>query len=517
MSRTQTAGNKPSSVSRALARDRLGVPAVLFFVLAGVAPLTVAAGVIPTAYQTTGLTGIPAAFVVIAVILAIFSSGYVAMTRHITNAARSTPSSPAAWAVPPGWPPRWWRCCPTASCRSACTGRSGRTRPARPPPTCMCTPRGGCGRWARGRSSPCWACCGWTSPAGSSASCCARRSLVILAETVTGLAHPAGGHLSFATLSPAALTSAGLGTFGVLAVVAVLGFVGFEQAPVLAEEARNARRTIPVATYLALGMIAVVYAGASWAMAAHAGTSHVVAAAGQQGPGLLFGLGGSGVLSQAAQWLFLTSLFAAALAFHNCVLALHRTRSAGRTCCRPRSAAPAATTSPRPPPWRRASPAWPSSWCTRSTGQDPMTRLFFWLGTTGGFGILILLAVTAVAVIAFFARDPRGENAWRRLIAPALAAILLGGIVVLATAALRHPARRARRRHRRVGAARQLRRRRGHRAGLGADPQDPPPARLRRDRARRRTPSPASSPPPREEPAMIQPGAARRYRRAAAC
>ena len=91
----------------------------------------------------------------------------------------------------------------------------------------------------------------------------------------------------------------------------------------MAEEARNPRRTIPVATYLALGMIAVVYAGASWAMAAHTGTSHVVAAAGKQGPGLLFGLGGSGVLSQAAQWLFLTSLFAAALAFHNAVLALH--------------------------------------------------------------------------------------------------------------------------------------------------------------------------------------------------
>ena len=35
-------------------------------------------------------------------------------------------------------------------------------------------------------------------------------------------------------------------------------------------------------------MIAVVYAGASWAMAAHTGTSHVVATAGKQGPGLLF-------------------------------------------------------------------------------------------------------------------------------------------------------------------------------------------------------------------------------------
>ena len=162
--------------------------------------------------------------------------------------------------------------------------------------------------------------------------------VVIVAETVLGLAHPAGGHLSFATLSPAALTSAGFGTFGVLAVVAVLGFVGFEQAPVLAEEARHPRRTIPVATYVALGMIAVVYAGASWAMAAHTGDAHVVAAAGKQGPGLLFGLGGSSALAQAAQWLFLTSLFAAALAFHNCVW--RYIYALGRETCAARRAGP---------------------------------------------------------------------------------------------------------------------------------------------------------------------------------
>ena len=79
--------------------------------------------------------------------------------------------------------------------------------------------------------------------------------LVILIETTTGLTRPAGGQLSFAALSPAALTSAGTGAVGVLAVVAVLGFVGFEQAPVLAEEARHPRRTIPVATYLALSHV----------------------------------------------------------------------------------------------------------------------------------------------------------------------------------------------------------------------------------------------------------------------
>ena len=75
---------------------------------------------------------------------------------------------------------------------------------------------------------------------------------VILAETVTGLAHPAGGRLSFATLSPSALSSSGFGAVGVLAVIAVLGFSGFEQAPVLAEfsELGRCARNCLVRAYL---------------------------------------------------------------------------------------------------------------------------------------------------------------------------------------------------------------------------------------------------------------------------
>lgn len=198
----------------------------------------------------------------------------------------------------------------------------------------------------------------------------------------------------------------------------------------LAEEARDARRTIPVATYLAIGAIAVVYALASWAMAAHAGTSHVAALASQQGPGLFFGLGGAAV-SQTAQLLFLTSLFAAALAFHNCVwryiYALGREHvlppALGRT---------GAANIPRAASLTQSATGLIVIVLYAATGQDPMTRLFFWLGTTGGFGILVLLALTAVAVIMFFARDHRGENAWPRLIAPGIAVVLLAGIAVLA-------------------------------------------------------------------------------------
>ena len=157
----------------------------------------------------------------------------------------------------------------------------------------------------------------------------------MVAETISGLTSPAGGHLDLGALSPSTLTASGAGTIGVLAVIAGLAFVGFEQSPVLGEEARNPRRTIPAATYTALAAIGALYATAAWAMEAHAGRAHVAAAAAAQGPGLLYGLSSSGALAQAAQLLFMTSLFAAALSLSQRDLAVHvravpRGRPAGR-------------------------------------------------------------------------------------------------------------------------------------------------------------------------------------------
>ncbi len=256
--------------------------------------------------------------------------------------------------------------------------------------------------------------------------------VVIVAEAMSGLSAPAGSHPSFATLLPSALASGGFGTFGVLAVVAVLGFTGFEQAPVLAEEARNPRRTIPATTYTALGVIGVVYAGSAWAMAAHAGDRHVVAAATAQGPGLLFGLGSSG-LGQAAQWLFLTSLFAAMLAFHNTVW--RYAFALGREGVLPGALSrTGANNIPKTASLVQSVTGLAVIGGYALAGADPMQGLFFDLGTTGGFGVLLLLAATAAAVIAFFARSPRGETAWSRLTAPALAFCLLTGIAVLAVA-----------------------------------------------------------------------------------
>jgi amino acid transporter len=210
----------------------------------------------------------------------------------------------------------------------------------------------------------------------------------------------------------------------------MLGLTGFEQAPVLGEEARHPRRTIPVTTYLALGLIGIVYAAAAWAMAAHAGTGHVAAAATAQGPGLLFTLG-SGALGQAAQWLFLSSLFAAMLAFHNCcwryAFALGREGVLPGVLSRTGS-----NNIPKTASLAQSMTALAVIAGYALAGAPPMQDLFFDLGTTGGFGLLLLYALTSVAVIVFFARNRSQETAWARLIAPALAAVLLSGIAILA-------------------------------------------------------------------------------------
>jgi hypothetical protein len=55
--------------------------------------------------------------------------------------------------------------------------------------------------------------------------------------------------------------------------------------------------------------------------------------------------------------------------------------------------------------------------------------LFAWLTVVGGLGVLILMWGASAAVIAFFVRNPHRENAWRGVIAPAFAFLLLSGVL----------------------------------------------------------------------------------------
>lgn len=417
---------QPGSVSAALARDRLGVPSVVYFVLAGVAPLTATAGVITTAYAVTGLTSIPAAFIVVAIVLSVFSVGYVAMARHISNAGAFYAFISRGLGREAGVSGALIALVAYNLLQVGLYGMFGPTLEAYVQQKANVDIKW----WV-------YALAAWAvvtvlglirvDLSGRVLGVLLTLELIaIIALTIAGGLHPAGNHVTFTTLNPKDLTKGGIGA---VTAVAVLGYVGFEQSPVYAEEAKHPRRTIPTATYFSLAMIGVVYVAASWVMSTYYGVANVGKTAQQEGPFMLFGMGDA-FLNNAGQILFMTSLFAAALAFHNAcwryAFALGREQvlpgSFGRT---------GANGVPRTASAVQSVIGLAAIVAFAIGGWNPQTDLFFWGGTTGGFGILILLFLTSIAVIRYFALNPSDEDLWRRLIAPAVAVVALGVMVYL--------------------------------------------------------------------------------------
>jgi amino acid transporter len=409
----------------ALAKDRLGIPAVLFFLLSAIAPLTVVAGVVTTMYAVTGLSAIGAAFIAVAIVLAVFAVGYVAMARHITNAGAMYAFVSRGLGRPFGVGAALVAAVAYNALQVGLYGMFGPTLSGY-----LAEKTGLDLSWWV------WSLAAWLVVGilgllridlngrvlAVLLSC---EVAVLLVLALAGLGDPASG-VPLTSLSPGGLF--GHPGVGALLVIALLGYTGFEAAAVFSEEARDARRTVPMATYLSLALIGAVYTLSSWAMSVHYGDDQVAAVAGQQGPGMLFAMSTS-TLAEIATVLFMTSLFAAALSFHNAVV--RYMFALGREHVLPGALGSTERRSgaPRVASLTQTMIGLAVIVVYAVAGWDPMVRLFFWLGTTGAFGVLCLLAASSIAVIRFFARDPRGESLWRRLIAPALATLALLAMV----------------------------------------------------------------------------------------
>ena len=98
----------------ALARRRLGVVHLFFFVVAASAPLTVLGGGVTTTYAVTGSLGVPLSFIVLALILgrvdALGSGGRALLAAAATMGLRFI----CACSPPSNRPIRQGRCRPSA-------------------------------------------------------------------------------------------------------------------------------------------------------------------------------------------------------------------------------------------------------------------------------------------------------------------------------------------------------------------------------------------------------------------
>lgn len=262
-------------------------------------------------------------------------------------------------------------------------------------------------------------------------------AVLLIAEVAIVLALDAvvvfggGGPEGFSTgiFDPAQIVSGAPG-FGIL--FAILSFIGFEATAIFRDEAKDPDRTIPKATYISLIVIGVFYALSSWVLITANGQSNIVETATNNLGGLLadttatyLGVAGGHII----QVLFVTSLFACILSFHNIVSRYVFQLSKNRVL-------PHALSLPHP---RFGSPARASVTATiivvvliaiaALLGLDPIAQFYTWLGGISSVGIVLLLALTTVSVIALFRKEKHGLSLWKTLIAPALG--LVGLLIFL--------------------------------------------------------------------------------------
>lgn len=414
-----------------LRRRRLGVIHLVFFTVAASAPLATLGGGLPTTFAVTGIAGVALAFLLIAVALAIFAVGYAAMSRFVANAGAFysylARGLGRVWGVVGSF-------VALMSYNALQIGLYGLFG-------------AGFADFAAATFGVELAWWVWALGAlllvgalgvlrvdlnaGVLAVLLIVECIVVALYDIGAFRDPAGGAVSTAAFDPAQLFVPGVGAVFALSVTA---FIGFESSAIYSEECREPRRTVGRATFVAVAFTGLFYALTAWAMTVTVGPADLQTAAVENGAGLAFGAlaehWGTPV-ADIASVLYLTSLFAGMLSFHNGVarylfaLGRERVLPTGLSRVGARSGGPVGGS------LTQSALAVVVVAAFAITGRDPILEMFTWLAGMSAVGILLLMAGTSAAVIGFFSRNAHGTNAWQRLVAPALAIVALGALVVL--------------------------------------------------------------------------------------
>lgn len=415
-------------------RGNLGTASVVFIVVAAASPLGVIGGPVPLGIALGNGTGFPFSYVVATVVLLFFSIGFTQMTRFVPTAGAFYSYVGKGLSRGAGLGAA---CAALLSYLALEAGVFGLFGPALAE---LVSSYGG-------PTLPWWV---WAAAGFAVVAILGHRNIqlsgkllaiLLLAEVAIVLVLDAvvvfsgGGPEGFATgiVSPTEILSGAPGT-GIL--FAILSFVGFEATAVFRDEVRDPDRTIPRATYLSLVAIGVFYTVSSWLLISANGESRAVAEA-TQNPGTILStttqtyLGAAG--GHVVQLLFVTSLFACVLAFHNIasryLFQLGRRGVLGQRLglAHPRFEAPS-----------NASAAAAVIVAVLVAAAvllrlDPISQFYTWLGGIASVGVVLLLTATSVAVLVFFAREEHGGSRFRRRTAPALglAGLLLFLAVIL--------------------------------------------------------------------------------------
>jgi len=237
-----------------------------------------------------------------------------------------------------------------------------------------------------------------------------------------------------ASFSPSEILAGGLlGGAGIAFAFALASFIGFEATAIYGEESKDPKKTVPRATYISVILITAIFAFVGFGMVTGLGATGISdkvleVTGGLADPSaMLFGLTTQFVgswLTEVFGWIVLTSLFAAMLAFQNS--AARYLFSMGRAGVLPKrldhtnkQQAPfAATTVVTILAVLLVIVAIIFNW-------DPILNIFYWFSSVSVLAIVLTEILVSIAVIVYFRRTKEDTRVWHTLIAPAAAAILL--------------------------------------------------------------------------------------------
>ena len=404
--------DQSASAQNQLKKNSLGVGAVTFLVVSAAAPLTGAAGGIPVSMLLGNGAGIAGSFVIATFILILFSVGYVAMSRHVTNAGAFYAFTAQGMGGRMGGAAAMIAILSYNAMQIGLMGLLGAVASGTFAPM--------------GLALPWWA---WSYIAIAIVAVLGYRQVDLSAKILMALVlleyiiiiildasiFSSGGD-SGLNLQPFSWSQITSGTPAIGILFCFAAFIGFEATTIYSEEARDPKVTVPKATYLSVFLIGAFYIITSWLMVMGAGVDKLMptlTAPGYDPTAFLFELGGryvGGTLTTIMGFLFLSSLFAAVLAFHNGVARYKYV--AGREGLLPDALGVTHDQfqSPHVGSVIQTCLAVVFVGLFAVLKLDPVLALFTWLTQLGTLGILGLMAMTSFSVVAFFSRDMAGET-----------------------------------------------------------------------------------------------------------
>lgn len=408
-------------------RRTLSTPRIVFLVVAGAAPLAAMVGTLPLAFAIGNGAGAPAAFAFAGVTLLCFSVGYAAMSQRIVNTGGFYTYIARGLGKPLAVAGGFVAVIAYNTTTVGLVGATGYFAQL------IAASHGVHLPWELW-AAVCVALMSFFGYRQIEMSAKLLRVLMIgevaiLAALILSiLIHRGAAALPATSFTPRVALGAGV---GVALMFAFMSFVGFEAAALYGEETPNPRRSVPLATYASVVLIAVLYTLTSWAVVGGVGVSNIVATAGKELGDLFFGLSGqylNGFATTVMQILLCTSLFGAVLALHNAsnrymyVLGRERVLPSWLGGVHGRHSAP-----------HRASLAQTVITIVivagfAIAGLDPYVNLATSMLGIGTLGIVVLQAAAAASVLGFFRRHPE-RHWWRTGLAPLLG---LAGLVTTA-------------------------------------------------------------------------------------